>query len=75
TLYGWHQRLTKRARERDEQEAESVALVPVETGPVALNTVLAPSFEVVLRASGHVVHVPARFDAAALRRLVETLEA
>ena len=70
TLYWWHQRFNKR---RPEQEKG--ALVPVDAVALGLGAVLSPSFEVALRSSGHVVRVPARFDAEALRRLVEALEA
>ena len=76
TLYWWNQRLAKRAREqRGEKKPAETALVPVEATPLTLSAIVSPSFDVALRGSGHVVHVPARFDATALRRLVDTLEA
>ena len=75
TLYWWHQRLARRAREQRRQDAQETGLVPVEASPLALGVIFSPSFEVALRASGHVVQVPPQFDASALRRLVDTLEA
>ena len=76
TLYWWNQRLAKRAREqRDRERPVETALVPVEATPLALSAIVSPSFDVALRGSGHVVHVPAHFDAPALRRLVDVLEA
>lgn len=76
TLYWWHQRFARRERELAEQEEEQ-DLVPVELpAPAlsALSSMLTPAVEVELRASGHLVRVPARFDADDLRRLVEILE-
>lgn len=78
TLYWWHQRFAKQARERRSDGAVGTALVPVEAGGLDLSAILSSSnssFEVALRGSGHVVRVPTRFDVGALRRLVETLEA
>ena len=77
TLYWWNQKLLQREREQEPGRTPAVpALVPVTgTEGFGLTSILAPDFEVALRGSGHVVRVPARFEDAALRRLVEVLEA
>jgi transposase-like protein len=75
TLYWWHQRFAKRRREQGDAAGDASALTPVECASLDLSAILSPSFEVALQSSGHVVHVPPRFDAVALRRLVEALEA
>lgn len=74
TLYWWHQRLARQERERAEQELQD--LVPVEVpGLSTLGSMLGPStIEVELRTSGHVMRVPSRFEADALRQLVDVLE-
>lgn len=72
TLYWWHQRFAKRAREQTPEPVP--ALVPVAGASLDLAAVLSPRFEVALQSSGHVVRVPARFEAGALRELVATLE-
>lgn len=78
TLYWWHQRFAREECERAEQERQ--VLVPVEVSEpasvpaAALSSMLSPSVEVVLRDSGHVMRVPARFDTDDLLRLVDVLE-
>ena len=73
TLYYWHQRLAKRAREEN-------ALAPPQILPVEIAGSLlgfeppSRAFEVALRVSGHVLRVPPEFNPETLRRLVETLE-
>ena len=72
TLYYWHRKLARRAREEG-QEAQD--LVPVEVPALStLGSMLAPAVEVSLRDSGHVLRVPMRFEADALRLLVDALE-
>jgi hypothetical protein len=79
TLAQWKYRLAAEARaERPSAPAtETVAFVEVDatTGPTAPTQAASEStFEVVLP-SGVTVRVPAQFDAAALRRLVDVMTA
>lgn len=76
TFYHWHQRYKAEPEPEPASDAEP-DLLPVELSATAgqdLGSLLAPSFEVALHRSGHVVRVPARFDAGALERLVAVLE-
>ncbi len=73
TLYWWHQKLAREERERAKEEPQDLVAVQV-PGLPALGSLLAPAIEVALRESGHVLRVPARFEADALRQLVDVLE-
>jgi len=73
TLYYWHQRLARRAREGRPPAAAQLLPVEVASDLLGLESP-PPSFEVALRISGHVLRVPPEFDAETLRRLVDTLE-
>lgn len=86
TLAGWRWRIQRakvdggapRARSAAPPFLEIVAASAEETGPEhrdeVATSVPAEPFELVLRA-GHRVRVPVQFDPAALRRLVDALEA
>lgn len=73
TLYWWHQRLARQERERANEKTQDLVAVEV-PALSALGSMLAPAIEVALRESGHVLRVPPRFEAEALRQLVDVLE-
>ena len=66
-FYFWRREI----RERDQQTQAEPAFVPVAVEAVATESV----FEVKLASSGHLVRVPAGFDAEALKQLLALLEA
>ena len=71
-VYHWHQKLNR--RERDAPKSAKLLPVRVLNGQGLGPILSAPDFEVALKASGHLLKVPAKFDSAGLRSLVEILE-
>jgi hypothetical protein len=77
TFYHWHQRYKTSEPEAEPAGDDEPGLLPVELSTSAgreFGSLLSPGFEVALRRSGHVVRVPARFEPAALARLLSVLE-
>ena len=74
-FYRWRARFDGTAA--NVERSASQALIPVEVAGATsldLSALLGADFEIALRGSGHLVRVPAGFEAAALARLVGVLE-